>query len=125
MASYFTPSINIIRDADREFDYLVTPNANRVYRIIKDNFLAGNRAFSLLGTYGTGKSSFLMAMQRHLQGDQNYFEEGFNQRNKTTYDFLKIVGTYQSCISAIAEELGVGKSSESTNAIFETPIQQG
>lgn len=120
MSSYFTPSINIIRDSERELDYLVTPNAKRVFRIIKDNFLAGNRAFSLLGTYGTGKSSFLMALERHLQGDESYFEEYLDEDFETAYDFIKIVGSYQSCITSVADELKVKSSlSNPVGAIIE------
>lgn len=45
-----------LRDADA-IAHLTTPNAERVFRLIAEGYAGGTRAFSRLGTYGTGKSS--------------------------------------------------------------------
>ncbi|MEL7005504.1 MAG: hypothetical protein AAFN93_22645 [Bacteroidota bacterium] len=99
----FKPSVNIIRDTPEALNFLVTPNAARVYQIIKDNFLFGNRAFSLIGTYGTGKSSFLLALEKHLSDTSGIFESSFSADDQ--FDFIKILGGYDSLISTVAKEI--------------------
>ena len=54
-ANTYTPSVNIIRDANRELVYYPTPNAVRVVNQISDDFKTGRRAFNIVGAYGTGK----------------------------------------------------------------------
>ena len=103
MASYFTPSINIIRDQERDFEYILTANGQRVFQLLSDNFRAGNRAFSILGTYGTGKSSFLLAFEQHLTKHTRHFEEDFGGSDQ--YDFIKIVGGYESFTDRFSQEV--------------------
>ena len=52
-------STNIIRDSNSDVKYLVTPNAERVLSLIEENVNRGQKAFNLIGSFGTGKSSFL------------------------------------------------------------------
>ena len=58
MAASFSPSVNIIRDAKKDLSYIVTPNAEQVALQITNAFKKGVHAFTLIGSYGTGKSSF-------------------------------------------------------------------
>lgn len=60
MVNNFTTSVNIIRDSDRDFNYISTPNAIQVFSQIVNDFKKGIRSFNVIGTYGTGKSSFLL-----------------------------------------------------------------
>ncbi len=110
MTQRFRPSINIIRDQEAAFDYLPTPNAERVFRIIADNFLAGNRAFSILETYGTGKSSFLLALERHLCGKATYFSSSWT--DAPLFTFHKVVGQFSSSIGAVAQALDLSQADE-------------
>jgi hypothetical protein len=105
MQSNYTPSINIVRDTDRNFTYIPTPNSQRVVSQIVDDYKKGIRAFTLIGSYGTGKSSFLLALEQSLNGKQSYFEASFRANQK--FGIVKVVGAYQSIIDAFADELKV------------------
>ena len=96
MANNFSTSINILRDTNREINYLPTPNARLVASQIVNDFKQGIRSFNLVGTYGTGKSSFLVAFEQSIKGEKSYFEPKFI--SKTEFDFVKIIGSYSSII---------------------------
>lgn len=96
MANNFSTSINILRDTNREINYLPTPNARLVANQIVNDFKQGIRSFNLVGTYGTGKSSFLVAFEQSIKGEKSYFEPKFI--GKTEFDFVKIIGSYSSII---------------------------
>ncbi|MDF7820844.1 hypothetical protein P1X15_24695 [Runella sp. MFBS21] len=77
-ANSYSPSINILRDVNRNLVYYPTPNAVRVVNQIADDFKKGNRSFNIVGAYGTGKSSLLWALERSLRsvaekGSERYF----------------------------------------------------
>jgi len=105
MANNFTTSINIIRDTDREFNYIPTPNAKQVVSQIVNDFKNGIRSFMVVGTYGTGKSSFLLAFEQSVKGTKRYFEPNFSVKPK--YDFIKIIGSYTSIVEQFAETFEV------------------
>ncbi len=96
MANNFTTSVNIIRDTDKDFNYIPTPNAKKIVTQIVNDFKIGLRSFNVVGTYGTGKSSFLLAFEQSLNGGKRYFDPNFIQDAKV--DFLKIVGSYNSIV---------------------------
>lgn len=101
MANNFTTSVNIIRDTDRDFNYIPTPNAKQVVSQIVNDFKKGIRSFNVVGTYGTGKSSFLLAFEQSIKGTKRYFEPNFASNPK--YDFVKIVGSYASIVEQFAD----------------------
>lgn len=101
MANNFTTSVNIIRDTDRDLNYIPTPNARQVVSQIVNDFKKGIRSFNVVGTYGTGKSSFLLAFEQSIKGIKRYFEPNFH--NNAKYDFVKIVGSYSSIIEEFAD----------------------
>ncbi|MER3374040.1 MAG: hypothetical protein RIM83_05325 [Allomuricauda sp.] len=105
MANNFTPSVNIIRDTDRDFNYIPTPNARQVVGQIVNDFKKGTRSFNVVGTYGTGKSSFLLAFEQSIKGTKRYFEPNFLAEPK--FDFVKIIGSYSSIIEQFADAFGV------------------
>lgn len=53
----YNPSINIEYGIDKDFHYIVTPNAQAVTGELVSNFHSGIHSFSIIGTYGTGKSA--------------------------------------------------------------------
>jgi len=96
MANNFTTSVNILRDTDRDFHYIPTPNARQVVSQIVNDFKIGVRTFNIIGTYGTGKSSFLLALEQSIKGTKRYFDPNFVSDPKV--DFVKIVGSFTSII---------------------------
>lgn len=101
MANNFTTSVNILRDTERDFNYIPTPNAGQVVSQIVNDFKKGIRSFNIIGTYGTGKSSFLLALEQSLKGKKRYFEPNFIANPKV--DFVKIVGSYTSVVEQFAD----------------------
>lgn len=105
MANNFTTSVNIIRDSGREFNYIPTPNAKQVVGQIVNDFKKGIRSFNVVGTYGTGKSSFLLAFEQSVRGSKRYFDPNF--MTNPTFDFVKLIGSYASIIEKFAEAFEV------------------
>ena len=105
MANNFTTSVNIIRDTDRDFNYIPTPNAKQVVSQIVNDFKKGIRSFNVVGTYGTGKSSFLLAFEQSVIGTKRYFQPNF--QNNSKIDFVKIIGTYSSIVEQFADTFDV------------------
>jgi DNA replication protein DnaC len=69
MKNNFSPSINIIRDQEKDFAYITTPNSERVIEQLNKNVLSGIKSFYLVGSFGTGKSSFCrIASGRMISG---------------------------------------------------------
>ncbi len=107
MEGSFSPSVNIVRDSDKGLRYLPTNNSRRVYEQIASNFRSGMHSFNIIGSYGTGKSAFLLALEKHLAGNESYFEPVNGQFNGCKqFKFINIVGYKGSFIEALAEELG-------------------
>src|SRR6218665_1292383 len=105
MANNFTTSVNILRDAERDFHYIPTPNAKQVVSQIANDFKKGIRSFNIIGTYGTGKSSFLLALEQSIRGTKRYFDPNFIANPKV--DFIKIVGSYASIAEQFADTFEV------------------
>lgn len=116
MASKFTTSTNIIRDTDRELKYIPTPNAIRISNQISNDFKQGIRSFNIIGSYGTGKSSFLWAIEQTLKGNKSYF--GLNMIPNPKVGFLKIIGEYQSLRTSFIDSLEINNENTSTENIF-------
>lgn len=116
MASKFTTSTNIIRDTDRELKYIPTPNAIRISNQISNDFKQGIRSFNIIGSYGTGKSSFLWAIEQTLKSNKSYF--GLNMISNPKVGFIKIIGEYQSLSTSFINTLEINDENTSTENIF-------
>ena len=116
MASKFTTSTNIIRDTDRELKYIPTPNAIRISNQISNDFKQGVRSFNIIGSYGTGKSSFLWAIEQTLKKHKAYF--GLNMISNPKVSFVKIIGEYQSLRTSFIDSLEINDKHTSTENIF-------
>ena len=68
-------------------------------------FSKGIHSFTIIGTYGTGKSSFLAALQRDLLKRTYVLVENHNVFGIDKYEFLNIVGDYASLSSLLAVKL--------------------
>lgn len=107
----FSPSINIIRDSNSDVAYIPTPNAKRVAKDILELSQKGFLNFSIIGSYGSGKSSFLWALEKDLLGERDYFQISKSER----FSFLKFVGEYTSLNEYLSSQL---KTSKDTAEIF-------
>ena len=102
-------SVNIETGLGESNDYVVTPNAQRVLGELIANVHSGVHSFSIIGTYGTGKSSFIMALEKGLKGldkslvnnNRMFFESG-------KYSIYNIVGEYDSFSSILQRKLKTG-----------------
>jgi len=104
----YSPSANIQRDLDAPLAYFPTPNAQQVFKQLLLDFKSGNRAFNIIGAYGTGKSSFLLALYQTLSGKKSFFSDS----TKLTVDFgkvefIELVGSYVSASQEFAERFKV------------------
>lgn len=107
MKNKFTPSINIERDKEHNFNYIPTPNAKRVINDLANLYKDGIHSFNIIGSYGTGKSAFLIALEKELKGEINYFNIKLN--SNTDYEFLNIVGEYDSLDKTISKKFNSKK----------------
>jgi ribosomal protein S15P/S13E len=117
MANNFTTSVNILRDTERDFNYIPTPNAKQVVSQIVNDFKKGIRSFNIIGTYGTGKSSFLLALEQSILGTKRYFEPNFISA-KPKVDFVKIVGSYSSIVEQFSDIFEVTTTKNKHENIF-------
>ncbi len=108
MKASFSPSINIVRDSGRHLNYIPTANSHRIFDQITSEFRTGVRSFSIIGSYGTGKSAFLWALEKQLIGGQPYFGHlNGSFSGYKNFEFISIVGEYRSIIGAFARRLGI------------------
>lgn len=108
MSVNFSPSINIIRDNAKQINYIPTNNSKQIYQSIASNFASGLHSFTIIGSYGTGKSAFLVALENTLKGQQIFFERNDNDFNGIeTFDFVNIVGSVNSVIDSVATAFDV------------------
>ncbi|MGM1429755.1 hypothetical protein ACS126_10890 [Sphingobacterium lactis] len=111
-------STNILRDEDKELNYIVTKNAVEIFNSIFHSKNKSSKSFTIIGNYGTGKSTFLWATEKNLRAEKPFFSPDIE--NKNGYDFVKLIGentpisksfsklldtenTHQSIIDALEE----------------------
>jgi len=107
----FSPSINILRDSDYSFNYIATPNATKVFDRILSDALAGSKCNLIIGAYGTGKSSFLLAFKQTLEGSKIHFSGKDKLIGATAkYEFIQLIGDNKSLSEHCAKMFDVKKS---------------
>ena len=119
MKTNFTPSINIIRDHDKELYYIPTPNSYRIIEQVTRSYQAGIHSFNIIGSYGTGKSAFLLAFIKSLQGKSKYFNKLTEQFNGCKrFKFLNFIGDYYSIIDTFYNYFKIKSTNQSCNIIL-------
>ncbi|MEM6738213.1 MAG: hypothetical protein AAF620_19305, partial [Bacteroidota bacterium] len=114
----YTTSTNIERDVKNDIHYITTPNALDVYQRLIQGYKSGHHSFNIIGSYGTGKSSFLWALEKNLQNDKAYFAPLNGQFNGIKqFDFFKIIGEANSLTDVLREKLNL-KSTASDDVLF-------
>ncbi len=114
----YTPSININRDFAQDINYVLTPNAKRVYNQIVTNYQKGSRSFNIVGAYGTGKSAFIVALEQSFYGKGNIFDKASIFEHINGFDFINIVGENKSLITEFAKQFHVNDSSAAPQEII-------
>lgn len=104
----FSPSVNIIRDADSMLHYIPTTNAKLVFTQLVNDYRVGVRSFTIVGAYGIGKSAFLWAFEKNINHTQYIFSKLANNMPVKEFEFMRIVGQYDSLSNAIAKQLNLG-----------------
>jgi hypothetical protein len=120
MKTSFSPSVNIIRDDHAKLDYHVTANGEKTVQDIFTNFQRGSHSFNLIGSFGTGKSAFLWALEKSLKGEDSYFETPFNGNTK----FIKLIGEFKSLKNSINDEFGIKKDYTGNQKLFDTIFKE-
>jgi len=113
----YNASVNIENGIGEDYKYIVTPNVHRVLADIIAATNQGSHSFSIIGTYGTGKSAFLIALESGMLGNNHTLlkeKSVFFGANK--FEVLNIVGDYISLRSLLREKLHL---SEDRNVLDE------
>lgn len=110
----FNLSANIENGFAEGTQYIVTPNAQKaIHNIVKD-FRSGIHSFTIIGSYGTGKSSFLLALESDLLNKSNkkYLLDKSNLSDTVNnFEFLNIVGDYAELSKLLSQKLNIYGSS--------------
>ena len=107
MTRTFSLSANIENGFTEGSQYLVTPNAQNAIHNIVNDFRSGIHSFTIIGSYGTGKSSFLLALEADLKktGKQNYLLDAKNLSDAKAFDIINIVGDYAEMSTLLSKAL--------------------
>lgn len=120
MAANFSPSVNILRDAGKDITYIPTPNTTRIFQQIVSDYKIGIRSFNIIGSYGTGKSAFLLALEKNLQGQRRDFNAVNGHFGSVQgFEFWNIVGEYQSIINSIARSPELARHQATPETVWE------
>ena len=103
----YIPSVNIEQGLSEDFQYVVTSNSQTVLGNIISNFNDGFHSFTIVGNYGTGKSSFIAALQRDLLKGTNVLVQNKEVFGYECFEFINIVGDYESLSTLMAKKLGL------------------
>ena len=103
----YIPSVNIEQGLSDDFQYVVTSNSQTVWGSIISSFNDGLHSFSIVGNYGTGKSSFIAALQRDLLKGTNILVQNTDVLGCSKFEFINIVGDYESLSTLLAKKLGI------------------
>ena len=103
----YIPSVNIEQGLSEDFQYIVTSNSQTVLGNIISSFNDGFHSFTIVGNYGTGKSSFIAALQRDLLKGTNVLVQNKEVFGYECFEFINIVGDYESLSTLMAKKLGL------------------
>lgn len=114
----YSPSVNIIRDSNYSFNYILTPNADLAFNAILNDVLVGIKSHILIGAFGTGKSSFLLALKQTLEGSHVHFKGHEKLLNSIpNYEFISIVGEFASFETHFANTYSLSKGYTTSDII--------
>ena len=105
----FSLSANIESSVFDASQYIVTPNTRRAVQGIIDDFRSGIHSFTIIGSYGTGKSSFLLALEADLtkKSKQHVLVNPQNLTSNGEVEVMNIVGDYTELSQLLQKKLRV------------------
>ncbi|MBK9075733.1 MAG: hypothetical protein IPL77_12285 [Flavobacteriales bacterium] len=115
MRTKFSPSINLVRDGGRDYGYLATPNAKLIAEKIVRSERTGAQAFQLIGSFGTGKSAFLLAFANALRGQKTDWL--ISQQKEP--EIISLVGEYRSLSEFLADHFELRKGQKGYQYILD------
>jgi flagellar biosynthesis chaperone FliJ len=115
-------STNIIRDSNKKLEYIVTPNSKEIFDRIFSYKGSSVKSFNLIGNYGTGKSTFLWALERNLNKKELFFSQIETIRGVESFEFIKIIGDNNAFSTSLTRELSI--SENSTNEEILTSLEK-
>lgn len=108
----FSLSSNIENGFPDGFRYLVTPNASKAISSILSYYETGVHSFTIIGAYGTGKSSFLLAFESDLLKKNKkpllFSSKVFLKSSKVR--ILKFIGDYADLSLVFARNFNVDEN---------------
>jgi hypothetical protein len=114
MAKQIKLSTNIERDATQLIEFIPTINSNEVFERIFFNHERGQNSFTLIGSYGTGKSTFLWAFEQHLKGNF-YFNNRQVESLSDSFEFERFIGESNSFRTAFCDRFKISKPHRKSN----------
>ncbi|MCB9163012.1 MAG: ATP-binding protein [Flavobacteriales bacterium] len=126
MRTKFSPSINLVRDGGQDYGYLATANAKQIAEEIVRSEKSGAQAFQLIGSFGTGKSAFLLAFANALRGQKTDLPVKASKKEPA---IISLVGEYRSLSEFLADHFELKKGQKGyqyiLDAIHERYEKQG
>jgi hypothetical protein len=112
----FSLSANIENTIIDITNYIVTPNTQNVIGSIVNGYNTGLHTFNLIGSYGTGKSSFLLALEHDLTKPNQKIFPIFDSKvlsPSREFEILKLTGDYEDLAILLSRKLGIEGNSNS------------
>lgn len=118
MKRTFSLSANIENGFAEGAQYIVTPNAQKAISSIVNDFQTGIHSFTIIGSYGTGKSSFLLALESDLKrrGKTPYLLDAKNLLGTSDVEIMNIVGDYTELSTLLRRSLN---AEDTTNSVLD------
>lgn len=115
MNNGYNLSANIENGFPTDAQYIVTPNGRKAAQNIIDDYRSGIHSFTIIGTYGTGKSSFLLALEEDLKsrGKEKKLLNPRNLSESDGFEILNIVGDYAELSILLGRKLNFEGHSQS------------
>ena len=118
MKRTFSLSANIENGFAEGAQYIVTPNAKKAISSIVNDFQTGIHSFTIIGSYGTGKSSFLLALESDLKRRVKtpYLLDANNLLGTSDVEIMNIVGDYTELSTLLRRSLN---AEDTTNSVLD------
>ena len=116
------PTFNLSANIENGFaigtQYIVTPNAQKAIHNIVTDFQTGIHSFTIIGSYGTGKSSFLLALEADLNriNKKPFLLEPKSLTNTSNFEILNIIGDYTELSTLLLRSLN---AEGTTNSVLD------
>ena len=111
----FSLSANIANGFAEGAQYIVTPNAQKAIHTIVNDYQTGIHSFTIIGSYGTGKSSFLLALETDLErkGRKPFLIDSKILLKSSDIEIKNIVGDYTELSTLLRRSLNVENTTNS------------